>query len=156
MEYLLVVVVAALAGYLAYRVSLSLGRKLARDEVLQMPPPAERTTTGAAAPTEDLRAPHPSPEPPGEAPHPSSGPPGEAPPEPRSHRWRTRGGGRDPASDGFAYGVAPLPPLRIPARTRLLGILGLVALIVLAAALIAVALYQAGHLVRLRLESYLG
>mgnify|MGYP007100550898 CR=1 FL=1 len=145
MEYLLVVVVAALAGYLAYRVSLSLGRKLARDEVLQMPPPAERTTTGAAGPAEDLRAPHPSPE-----------PPGEAPPEPRSHRWRTRGGGRDPASDGFAYGVAPLPPLRIPARTRLLGILGLVALIVLAAALIAVALYQAGHLVRLRFESYLG
>jgi hypothetical protein len=58
-------------------------------------------------------------------------------------------------AEGFAYGVAPLPPVRIAARTRLLGILGLVALIVLAAALIAVALYQAGHLVRLQFEGYL-
>lgn len=152
MEYLLVVVAAALAGYLAYRLSISLGRKLAGDEVLQVPPPAERTTTGAGGFAEDLRAPHPSPGPLREAP---PEPPAEAPPEPRSHRWRKRGGARDPVAEGFAYGVVPLPPVRIPARTRLLGILGLVALIVLAAALIAVALYQAGHLVRLQFEGYL-
>ncbi|HXF71653.1 MAG TPA: hypothetical protein VNO79_03470, partial [Actinomycetota bacterium] len=73
---------------------------------------------------------------------------------PGSRRPRRRAG-TDPGPDAFAYGSAPLPPLRIPARTRLLGILGLIALVVLAAALIAIALYQAGHLIRLQFEGYL-
>ena len=142
MEHLFVVVVAALAGYLTYRLAASLGRRLAGDEVLQVPPQGDRTADGAGL-GEDLRAPEPSP-----------ASVGEARPQPRSHRWRRRRGAQELTSDAFAHGAAP--PLRIPARTRLLGLLGLVALIVLAAALIAVALYQAGHLIRLQFESYLG
>lgn len=140
MEYLLVILVAALVGYLAYRLSLAVGRRLAGDEVLQVRPPPERTI-GRSGLAEHLGA--------------SPGPAGEARREPRSHRSRRRRGAQDPAPDAFAYGAAPLPPLRIPARTRLLGLLRLVALIVLAAALLAVALYQAGHLVRLQFEAYL-
>jgi hypothetical protein len=141
-EHLLVVAVAALAGYVAYRASLSLGRRLGRDEALPLPPPAERGADAGGLAEDRGR-------------HPLPRPPGGPPPGTGSHRRRRRGGARDPEPDGFAYGARPLAPLRIPARTRLLGILGLVALIVLAAVLIAVALYQVGHLVRLQFESYL-
>ncbi|HXF74044.1 MAG TPA: hypothetical protein VNO79_15720, partial [Actinomycetota bacterium] len=74
MEYLLVVAVAALAGYLAYRVSVSLGRRVAGDEVLQVPPPTRRTT-GAAGPVGDPGTPHPIGADPG-TPDPVAGAPG--------------------------------------------------------------------------------
>lgn len=134
MEYLLVAAVAALAGFLAYRLSTLLGRKPVGDEALEVPPPGPGPAGDEALEVPPTRAP--------------------APTEPRGHRRR---GSRDPlpAPDAFAYGAGPLPPSRTTLRTRLLGLLGLIALIVLAAALIAVALYQAGHLVRLQFESYL-
>jgi hypothetical protein len=140
-EYVLVAVVSVVAGILVYRFAAHAGRRLAPDESLEVPvgdpPPATppRPTSGRTS----------------EAPVPGAAVGADDPPPPPT---RETSEGR--VGEAFAYRSADLPPVHIPLRTRLLGLLGLIVLIVLAAAAIALALYQAGHLVRLQFERFLG
>jgi hypothetical protein len=81
--------------------------------------------------------------------------------------------GSDPAGEGFlggdeasypgagsdlpyGYRYAVLGPGRRSWQTRLLGFIGIVLVVCVAAAVLAVTIYEIGHLVRITLDGYIG
>jgi hypothetical protein len=64
------------------------------------------------------------------------------------------GSGEDVPGDSFAY----VPVITTPAtlRTRLMGLGGLILLVVMSAAFLALSIYQAGHVINQTLARFLG
>ncbi|HXF37013.1 MAG TPA: hypothetical protein VNO17_07505 [Actinomycetota bacterium] len=141
MEYVLVAAASLIAGILVYLVAARVGRRLAPEESLEVPV--------ADGPSQAPPTPPVAPPAPGE-PAPVVVPAEDPPPASRADAPE------GPIGQAFAYRRADLPPVHLPLRTRVLGLLGLIVLIVVAAVAMALALYQAGHLVRLQFERYLG
>jgi hypothetical protein len=84
-------------------------------------------------------------------------PPDRSPAHPREDEGRAVGfgpGEEVPTGDSFTY----VPVITTPAtlRTRLMGLGGLILLVLMSAALLALAIYQAGHVVNQTLARFLG